>query len=116
MNTIRVKRKPEEDASQAAGRAARLAGTSLSGNLRWYGLVGPHHREIGTADGRTVVVYEPDSLVPELLQSLPRTAVGDMGQTLGALGTDEEDSGFFDAHVGPTFQDPGNEENEEDEG
>jgi len=58
-NSIRVIRQANEDASAAAARAAREAGTQVSGNLRWYGEGGPSRREATTKDGRGVIVHEP---------------------------------------------------------
>ena len=56
---ITITRQRGEDASAIAARAARAAGTTLAGNLRWFGAAGPAYRAIGTADGRTIRVVEP---------------------------------------------------------
>lgn len=56
---IIITRRPEQDASQAAAEAAMAAGTTISGNLRWYGANGPAYRAANTADGRGVRVDEP---------------------------------------------------------
>jgi hypothetical protein len=56
--TITITRQPDEDASAIAAQAAREHGTSLAGNLRWYGATGPEYREVRTADGRTIRVVE----------------------------------------------------------
>ena len=57
---IYVQRTHGQDASQVAKLAAEQSGTTLVGNFRWYGPSGPIYREINTADGRGVRVYEPD--------------------------------------------------------
>ena len=64
MESIIVRRQDGEDASQVAKRAAEENNTSLEGNLRWYGAMGAAYREIGTADGRTIRIVDPDSLDP----------------------------------------------------
>lgn len=46
------------DASEVAARAARAHGTTLVGNIRWYGKIGPEYRAVSTADGRMVQVFE----------------------------------------------------------
>jgi len=63
-NSIRVIRQENEDASAAAARAAREAGTQVSGNLHWFGAAGPSRREAPTKDGRGVIVHEPGYLRP----------------------------------------------------
>ena len=44
------------DASQIAAAAARRAGTTLAGNMRWHGDLYPAYRLIATTDGRVVRV------------------------------------------------------------
>ena len=56
---IRVNRRDGEDASEVAARAARDQGTTIAGNLRWYGGEAPSYRAVATADGREVQVEEP---------------------------------------------------------
>lgn len=59
METIRIIRGDNQDPMLAATAVAKEHDTHLEGNMRWHGLVAPNHREIGTADGRTIAVYEP---------------------------------------------------------
>ncbi len=61
---IVIRRPVNGDAVQIAALAAKEHGTRLAGNIRWYGAMGPVYREIGTQDGRTIRVVEPDSLDP----------------------------------------------------
>lgn len=67
MDTIIVRRGRDQDASRVASLAARASGTTLAGNLRWYGPAGPQHREAPTADGRLIRVVEPDSTDPRAI-------------------------------------------------
>ena len=46
------------DASQIAAAAARRAGTTLAGNMRWHGDLYPAYRLIATTDGRVVRVVD----------------------------------------------------------
>ena len=65
MSEITVIRGKHEDASQAAKRAADVAGVTIAGNLRWYGAANPYCREVATSDGGTIRVLEPDFKVTE---------------------------------------------------
>ncbi len=49
-----------------AAETARTHGTTLVGNIRWYGASGPKYREVLTKDGRTIRIIEPRG---ECLQS-----------------------------------------------
>ena len=62
MNATDIKtvRTNDQDASAVAAKAASDAGTKLAGNLRWQGEHAPTCRVAPTADGRRVVVMEPE--------------------------------------------------------
>lgn len=57
--TIEVTRSSSQDAAKLAAETAADHGTRLSGNMRWYGRMGPSYREVRTKDGRAVRVFEP---------------------------------------------------------
>lgn len=67
MNTkstiIEVRRTTEQDASTLVAQVARAHGTCTIGNMRWRGGMGPHYRDIGTQDGRTIRIMEPDPTI-----------------------------------------------------
>ena len=56
-----------------AVRAAKQHGTELRGNMRWRGMSASNRRDAVTADGRLVVVYEPDALIP--MPNPPMTSI-----------------------------------------
>lgn len=63
--TIRIVRRDGQDASELAGSVARRLGTRLATTMRWRGCLSPLYRSVGTADGRSIEIYEPDSAVTE---------------------------------------------------